>query len=327
MPLAGPLTSARMNAARAIAHTCRPETSSSAWNVVCLSHLLERCHCDRPDPRRSFDWRGLSAGAATQACGMYRVGESWIPVIAESTLGIISSESRFGHGRRYRCKRMLQFVASSCTLFSRLVPDAQGVAQVKQERLDYLSRDLNLCRKIDLWSSEGAIETTALGLAKAVSLLFPNQQHRPSKSETAIVVVTHNAGWMTPRVARLQDVLAKLKLLEPRTRRSGFVGPLTLAALNCAASRFGCDGLAELLLAVGVSKPPAFCLTHPDLYPLFRRSDLFRLLYESARAIGEDLDAPLFPDYRFRRWHTGWISSVGYADSVLSHPSADDRGR
>ena len=142
---------------------------------------------------------------------------------------------------------------------------------------------------------------------------------RPPRSCCANIVITHNAGWMTPKVARLQEVLAKLGLLAVDTQRNGFVGPRTRAALDLAASRFGCPTLRETMRDHGISAPPEWGLTHPDLFPLFRQSALFESLQHAASAVGESLDEPKFPEYRIRRWYTGWISSGDYARAVLAH--------
>ena len=264
-------------------------------------------------------WRELSHDAAVRACRTYDVDQAWIPIVASCTLGIIAVESRFGRSPRYQAKRALRTLLSRSHCLKRLTPRAQGIAQIDQDRAEYLVQDSALDHDLRLCSRDGAIEATALGLAKAISLHYPAPSPRPSQTQARIILITHNAGWMVPRVARLQESLVKLDLLPPHSPRTGFAGPMTLSALGLAASRFGCPTLCEVLRGNGLTLPVAWGLMHPDLAPIVRQSDLFRSLDFAARQVGEDLDEPRFPCYRFRRLHTGWISSAGYARTVLAH--------
>ncbi len=275
-------------------------------------------------PNRSLEarcagphWHELSSDAAVHACRTYGVSQVWAPTIAACTLGIIEVESRFGTSERYRAKVAVRRVLSHPTFLLRLGPRAQGIAQIDQDRVTYLADDAALNHELDVWSPDGAVEATALGLAKAVSLHYPAQEHRPSRAQRANVVITHNAGWMTPRVARLQEVLVKLGFLQAETQRNGFAGPRTLAALDLAASHLGRPTLAQTMHANEFHARPAWGLTHPDLAPMVRRSTLFESLQHAASSVGESLDEPRFPDYRVRRWYTGWISSPDYARAVL----------
>lgn len=67
--------------------------------------------------------------------------------------------------------------------------------------------------------------------------------------------MTHNAGWMTSKVARLQDAL--LRLLEPQTPRNGSAGPLTLKAYSRTTSKSGLRDLITLPFGTDVSNQPA----------------------------------------------------------------------
>lgn len=234
-------------------------------------------------------------------------------------MGILTVESKFGRSPRYHLKCAVSRLLSYSELLERFAPRSQGVAQINEDRAKYLAHNAVLARDLDIWSIDGAIEATTLGLAKAISLHFATRRSSPSQAEASIVVITHNAGWMAPRVARLQESLVKLRFLRPETPRSGFVGPMTLSALNSAADFFGCLTLSEDLRAKGLWVHPARGLTHPDLFPIAKKSDLFGMLDVAAHQVGEDLEMPRFPEYRFRRWHTGWISSFGYARAVLAH--------
>ena len=267
----------------------------------------------------SSTWHEQSASAARTACGIYSVSQAWVPAIAGCTFGIIAVESKFGRSPRYHLKCLLQRLLPQRTSLAHYAPNAQGPAQVYRGRAEYLARDRTLKHDLDLWARAGAAEATALGLAKAISLHYPRNHRHPSRSETAIIVITHNTGWMSPRVARLQEALVRLDLLAPQTPRNGFAGPQTLAALDLAASRFSCPKLSEAIQEDGRLVSPQRALTHPDLLPDVRRSTLFQSLDLSAQSAGQDLDEPLFPDYRIRHWHTGWISSIRYADAVLTH--------
>ena len=270
-------------------------------------------------PRAGSRWYELSSDAAVRACRTYGVNQIWVPTIVECTLGIVAVESRFGRSPRYRAKEALRCLLAPSKFLLHFAPQAQGIAQIDQGRAEYLAHDAALDHDLHVGSRDGAIAATALGLAKAALLHYPRRAQRPSRSCCANVVITHNAGWMTPKVARLQEVLAKLGLLAVDTQRNGFVGPRTRAALDLAASRFGCPTLRETLRDHGISAPPEWGLTHPSLFPLFRQSALFESLQHAAAAVGESLDEPKFPEYRIRRWYTGWISSRDYARAVLAH--------
>lgn len=134
-----------------------------------------------------------------------------------------------------------------------------------------------------------------------------------------MLIITHNAGWLVPRVARLQEVLVLLDFLPSRTPKNGSAGPSTVAALDRAARRFGCPTIQDVLRTNRLGRTPAWGLTNPDLAGIVYGSDLFRSLQEEAARIGENLFEPKFPLYRFRRWYTGWISSEGYARAALVH--------
>ena len=269
--------------------------------------------------RPASTWREASASAARIACSIYSVSQAWVPAVAGCTFGIIAVESKFGRSPRYHLKCRLHRLLYRRPSLAHYAPNSQGPAQVDRGRAEYLSGDRTLNRDLDLWARDGATEATALGLAKAISLHYPRNRRRPSRSETAIIVITHNTGWMSPRVARLQEALVRLDLLAPQTPRNGFAGPQTLAALDLAASRFSCPKLSEAIQEDGRLVSPQRALTHPDLLPDVRRSTLFQSLHLSAQSAGQDLDEPLFPDYRIRHWHTGWISSIRYADAVLTY--------
>ena len=263
-------------------------------------------------------WHAVSVDAAIRACRSYGVSQAWVQAVANCTMGILAVESKFGRSPRYHLKCALRGLLSHSKSLRRFAPRSQGIAQIDQDRADYLVRDAGLACELDVWSFDGAIEATTLGLAKAISLHYATMRCSPSQAEMSIVSITHNAGWMAPRVARLQESLVKLDFLKPETQRSGFVGPLTLSALDAAAEFFCCPTLSEDLQVKGLVVHPARGLTHPDIFPVAMGSDLFRTLHLAALQVGEDLDAPRFPEYRFRRWHTGWISSFGYATAVLA---------
>jgi len=270
-----------------------------------------------PDSESTL-WHAASADASMRACQSYGLSQAWVEAVTNCTLGIIAVESKFGRSPRYHLKSALRRLLSSSESLKRFTPRSKGVAQINQDRTEYLERDAALTRALDVWSLAGAIEATSLGLAKAVSLYYATRALSPSQGEMSIVVITHNAGWMAPQVSRLQESLVRLRFLRPETQRSGFVGPMTLSALNAAANFFGCHTLSENLQAKGLLVHPTRGLTHPDLFPIVKGSDLFQTLYVAALQVGEDLDVPRFPDYRFQRWHTGWISSHGYARAVLA---------
>ena len=272
-----------------------------------------------PDSSDLSVWHKVSVDVAIRACHSYGVSQAWVQAVANCTLGIVAVESKFGRSPRYHLKCALRRLLSHSESLKRFAPRSQGVAQIDQDRAEYLAHDAALTSDLDVWSFDGAIEATTLGLAKAISLHYATRRHSPSQAEMSIVLITHNAGWMAPRVARLQESLVKLHFLRPETQRSGFVGPMTLSALDSAADLFDCLTLSEDLRAKGLVVPPARGLTHPDLFPVAMRSDLFRMLHLAALQVGEDLEVPRFPEYRFRRWHTGWISSFGYARAVLAH--------
>ena len=268
----------------------------------------------------NLSWcRQVSDAAAISACKSYGVSEAWVQTVADSTLGIIAVESKFGQSARYRIKGLLHGLFSGSDKLKQFAPRGQGLAQVNQDRADYLVADAMLDHTLDIWQPEGAMQATALGLAKAISLHYPDRPRCPSRTEAAIVVITHNAGWMAPRVARLQNVLARFGMTSIQFQTNGFVGPMTVSALDRAAQALMCPTLAETMQRNGFTDPPAWGLTHPDLFPVVRESALFRSLSDVARRLGEDLDEPLLPGYRFRRWHTGWITSHGYTEAVLSY--------
>ena len=264
-------------------------------------------------------WHTASVDAGMRACHSYGIGQAWVEAIANCTLGIVAVESKFGRSSRYHLKSALRRLLSYSESLKQFTPRSEGVGHINQDRAEYLAHDAALTRELDVWSLGGAIEATSLGLAKAVSLYYAKRRLSPSQAEMSIVAITHNAGWMAPRVSRLQESLVKLRFLRPETPRSGFVGPMTLSALDAAADFFGCLTLSEDLQAKGLVVHPARGLTHPDLFPVVMGSDLFQTLYVVALQVGEDLEVPRFPEYRFRRWHTGWISSYGYARAVLAH--------
>lgn len=264
--------------------------------------------------------------AAGEACELYEVSAVWVPWLADCVLGIIAVESRYGRSPRYIAKRILGRIISRSGHFSALAPRAKGIAQIDAGRAEYLNADGCLGVELDPCSRDDALTLTAMGLAKAASLHFPRSSCSPHDDQLAIVSITHNAGWMVPRVARLQATLAKLDPLASRLANNGVAGPATLAALDRVADRMACPTLSAVMRASGAGVPPVWGLTHPDLFPIFSCSDLFGVLSAAAIAVGENLDEPLFPRYRFRRWYTGWISSEGYAGEVLAH-SKDWRSR
>ena len=265
------------------------------------------------------DWREEAREAAILSCRAYGVSFVWVPILQDCVLGILAVESKFGRSPRYRAKSVLQHVLGNAQLTRRFAPRSLGIAQINQQRADYLAGDAGLDHELDVRSTRGAIEGTALGLAKAVSLYTAGRMPKPTRPEPAILVITHNAGWLAPRVARLQMALAKLDLLPQQAGLNGIVGPTTLSALDRVAVSFGCRSLADELHSNGSNVPPAWGLTHPDIFPLVRRGDLFRLLQNAAAGVGEDLDEPLFPNYEIRRWYTGRITAAGYARTVLAY--------
>ena len=285
-------------------------------------HLRQVLPPRRDRPRKASPsaggWKTAALLATEAACRNYGVTDTWAPRLADCALGVIAVESKFGRSRRYRAKRLLRQVPFDPLGLSRVAPGAQGIAQIDEWRVGNLSREAGLDHDLDAWSWDGALNLVALGLAKAASLLYGNRGEPPNDEQVAITAITHNAGWMVPRVARLQVVLAKLGLLESGLAGNGAAGPATLQALDDASRRFECLAIGDVLLSASLQSPPERGLTDPELYPLVGRSELFRSLRHAASAVGEDLDEPLFPAYRFRRWYTGWISSKGYACAVLA---------
>ena len=264
-------------------------------------------------------WYLTAMQAATRACNTYHIRPIWARPIADCSVGIIAVESKFGRSRRYLAKRTLEWLSLRSALVASFRPSARGIAQIDRYREQYLTNDAGLVAGLDVGSRCGAIQATALGLAKAASIHFPILASAPSAEELAIIAITHNAGWMAPRVARLQEVLAKLNLLPADTPRTGFVGPLTLVALDLAAARVGCVTLAEFIRAEGLATDVACGLTDPDLESMIRGSELFASLGVAAGDVGECLTEPKFPDYCTQLWHTGRIASRGYANAVLSY--------
>ena len=265
------------------------------------------------------DWREMAAQAAVRVCPIYGVSHAWASTIADCSLGIIAVESKFGKSPRYRARKTVLNLLCRSRHLPCFASRAQGIAQIDQSRVKYLTENAELDNELDVWTDDGAVIATALGLAKAISLLYPDQTHCPSRLQAANILITHNAGWLAPRIARLQEVLVRLGWLAADIERSGFVGSRTLIALDSAARHLDCPSLSDTILAEGISAPPAWGLTHPDLLPFVYQSDLFESLQHSAQGIGENLNEPRFPDYRIRRWYTGWISSVGYARTVFTH--------
>ena len=274
---------------------------------------------ERLIPRDAPAWHDAARRAAAEACATYQLHRSWTSPLSDCVLGIIAVESRYGRSRRFHAKRLLQGATRRSPLLSRLAPAAQGIAQIDKGRVAYLRRDAGLGAGIDARDRYGAIRLTALGLAKAAAIHYSFRRLEPVDEELAILIITHNAGWMVPRVARLQDVLVSLGFLSSQTPRSGAVGPSTLAALDRAAHLFGCATIRDVWPASRLSRPPAWGLTDPDLAWIVYQSDLFHHLQHAAIGIGESLCEPMFPLYRFRRWYTGWISSEGYARAALAH--------
>lgn len=284
-----------------------------------------RANLNDPVQRLPWDasaWHNAARQAAAEACATYAVDRSWASPLSNCVLGIIAVESKYGRSRRFHAKRLLQSATRRSTLLSGLAPAALGVAQIDGGRVAYLRRDAGLDTGVDGASRDGAIRLTALGLAKAAAIHYPGRRRVPSDEELAILVITHNAGWMVPRVARLQEVLISLGFLPFLTPRNGAVGPSTISALDSAARRLGCATIKEVLSSNGLHRSPAWGLTDPDLVQQIYRSELLRSLQDAAAGIGENLCAPKFPLYRFRRWYTGWISSQGYARAALAHAHA-----
>ena len=263
-------------------------------------------------------WVTEASAAAVMSCRAYGVDGAWTPAVRDCTLGIGWVESRFGTSPRYRAKGVLQRLHGHARLPRRFAPRALGPAQINRQRADYLAQDAALDHDLDVRSLRGAVEGTALGLAKAISLYYAGREEPPLPAEQAIIVITHNAGWMAPRVARLQRALARLGLLPAAVAPSGFVGAATRFALDRAAERFACRPLRDEIGASGLQVPPAWGLTHPGIAPLVRRCELFEALQVAASRAGEDLDEPLFPTYEIRRWYTGRITANGYARTVLA---------
>lgn len=257
--------------------------------------------------------------SASIACEAYEVNLSWSGSIAKSTMGIIAVESKFGRSPRYLIKNAIQRILAGSDALARLAPQARGLAQMDHGRASYLINDTSPALTFDVRMPEGAVLATALGLAKAASIHFPSQLGLPTRDQLAVLVITHNSGWMSPSVARLQELLMKMGNLTEESGCSGFVGSNTLGALDRAALCFQCPNLAETIESAIAGVPPGFGLTDPDLYPAFRRSELAGFLSHAGRRIGVDLDEPKFPEYRFRRWYTGWIRSTEYAREVLFH--------
>lgn len=270
-------------------------------------------------PSDDEPWHVVANQGAAAACKVYGVSDAWASRLRDCVLGIIAVESRYGRSPRYHAKRLLRHAVSRSPRLSMLAPRAQGLAQIDAGRVQYLTADACPIDGLDACTRSGALTITALGLAKAASLHFPRSSCPPDDDQLAILAITHNAGWMIPRVARLQMVLDKLDPFGSCLPYSGVAGPATLAALDRFAGRLSCPTLGAVLEASGVDVPPALGLTHPDLFPIFNGSDLFQGLIGAASVVGENLDEPLFPRYRFRRWYTGWISSEGYARAVLDH--------
>lgn len=275
-----------------------------------------------------LQWQSSALEAAALATAEYELHDHWKVHIACSVLGIISVESKLGTSRRYLLKRALHRARgiTNRSPLRDLMPRAQGPAQIDRGRASYLRADARLQDTPDAWSTDGALLLTALGLAKAVTIHFPTLVDEPNESHLANLVITHNAGWMAPRIARLQLALTKLGLLDHRTSPNGVAGPSTLAALDSVADRWNLPTLSDWLRDRDIREMPSWCLNHPDLGRVLCEADLFVRLRTAATIAGHDLDEPLFPLYRFRRWYTGWISSNGYARTVLLH-SADWRSR
>lgn len=276
-------------------------------------------------PLLSSEWDDLLADSSFRACCSYGLQSVWVSAIAGCTHGIVAVESKFGQSPRYLLKRALQRAVAYPNVVSRWAPRAQGIAQIDPDRAAYLALDAAAAPDFDVRSTEGAVAATALGLAKAISIHYPAQRHAPTHAHRRVIAITHNAGWMAPRVAAIQESLVKLEFLEAETQASGFVGATTLSALNRAAVYFGCASLPDVVHSCGLDVSPAWALTHPDIFSAVRRSDLFQSLYLAARRLGLNPDEPRFPEYRVRRWHTGWISSVGYAASVVAHAEEWER--
>ncbi len=270
-------------------------------------------------PRDASAWHDAARYAAVEACATYQLHGSLVSPLSDCVLGIIGVESRYGRSRRFHAKHLLQGATHRFTLLSRLAPTAQGIAQIDKGRVAYLKRDAGLGADINASDPNGAIRLTALGLAKAAAIHYACRRLEPVDEELAVLIITHNAGWMVPRVARLQEVLASLGFLNSQIPRSGAVGPSTLAALDSAARRFGCATIQDVWPASRLRRSPAWGLTDPDLAGIVYQSDLFHSLQYAAIGIGDNLCEPKFPLYRFRRWYTGWISSEGYARAALAH--------
>lgn len=275
-----------------------------------------------------LQWQSSALEAAALATADYELHDHWKVHIACSALGIISVESKLGTSRRYFLKRALHRARgiTDRSPLRALMPRAQGPAQIDRGRASYLRADARLQDTPDAWSTDGALLLTALGLAKAVTIHFPTLAEEPNESQLANLVITHNAGWMAPRIARLQLVLTNLGLLDHRKSPNGVAGPSTLRALDSVAARWSLPTLSDWLGDRNIREAPSWCINHPDIGRVLCEADLFERLRTAARAVGHDLDEPLFPLYRFRRWYTGWISSSGYAGSVLLH-SAEWRSR
>ena len=272
---------------------------------------------DRRSVANAGEWAAIAISQAEEALRAYALPAALAAELSALALGVIEQESRFGRGPRYALKAISVLGAEAIAL--RLpAPRSIGLAQIDRGRLTQLGHE----SEVDLPSLRllhqpvHALQFTALGLAKAVGLYAEAPAVGLGMQLARAIVLTHQAGWMTPRNAAVQMMLSETGFFPPGQSFSGFVGRSTLSAIERLEAE---EGLVRSLGSPGKSEGT-------------RLFELRRLLADPARSREFD-DSPLLasltsrwtlvtgtpglrwtePVYGLRKPYTGWITSRGYA--------------